>query len=296
MLGDNIKVHFAGSDGEEIFYAALKAADTNYRLFSCYKYIVNKNVEDDFTLPENHVIRVQDKEQKHVIQDSGLFTLMFGAGKGQKQTLETLMDYQDRLIKFVQQNELNCTCVEIDCQKILGTEEAWFLRERMRNKLKNKQINVFHYEDGKDGLNRLIEFSNYIAISVPELRIVKPKSYKRYVTDLAHYIKAKKPSIDIHLLGCTEYKLLSANSFCTSADSTSWLQGVKYGTIKASNQRGHVNQFRRDFFEERMGKVKAIVDERGIELKERTLTYATNASICATVCKQSYIKTAGNQD
>lgn len=92
MLGDNIKVHFAGSDGEDIFYAALVAADVKYRLFSCYKYILNRSVDDDFTLPENHCIRVQDRESRHVIQDSGLFTLMFGAGKGQKQTLQSLTE------------------------------------------------------------------------------------------------------------------------------------------------------------------------------------------------------------
>lgn len=39
LFDNNIKVHFAGSDGGEIFYAALLAAQTKYRLFSCYKYI-----------------------------------------------------------------------------------------------------------------------------------------------------------------------------------------------------------------------------------------------------------------
>lgn len=296
MLGDNIKVHFAGSDGEEIFYASLCSAETKYRLFSCYKYIVNKSVDDDFTLPEDHVIRVQDKEQKHVIQDSGLFTLMFGAGKGQKQTLESLIEWQDKLIKFVEQNQLNCTCVEIDCQKILGVEEAWYLRKRMKQKLKNRQINVFHYEDGKDGLDRLIDFSDYIAISVPELRIVKPKKYKAYVTELAHYIKRKKPSIDIHLLGCTEFGLLEQNKFCTSADSTSWLQGVKYGVISDGNKKDHISKFKREIFDDRKQKVLNVLRSRNVTLKEKTLDYATNASICATICKQRYEKSAGNQD
>ena len=40
LFDNNIKVHFAGSDGGEIFYAALLAAQTKYRLFSCYKYIL----------------------------------------------------------------------------------------------------------------------------------------------------------------------------------------------------------------------------------------------------------------
>ena len=148
LFDNNIKVHFAGSDGGEIFYAALLAAQTKYRLFSCYKYILKCHPDDDFRLPADHVIRVQDTVNRHVIQDSGLFTLMFGAGKGQTQTLESLTEWQDKLIAFVQQNNLRCTCVELDCQKVLGVREAWYFRERMKKLLDNPQINVFHFEDG----------------------------------------------------------------------------------------------------------------------------------------------------
>lgn len=137
LFDNNIKVHFAGSDGGEIFYAALLAAQTKYRLFSCYKYILKRRPDDDFRLPADHVIRVQDTVNRHVIQDSGLFTLMFGAGKGQTQTLESLTEWQDKLIAFVQQNDLRCTCVELDCQKVLGVREAWYLRERMKKLLDN---------------------------------------------------------------------------------------------------------------------------------------------------------------
>ena len=94
FLGDNIKIHFAGSDGEEIFHAALKAADVRYRLYSCFSYIYGKEKNSDFTLPENSIIKVQDKEMRHVIQDSGLFTLMFGAKKGQTVTHEYLKEWQ----------------------------------------------------------------------------------------------------------------------------------------------------------------------------------------------------------
>lgn len=84
MLGSNVKVHFAGSDGSKENFCALVAADTRYRLYSCYNYIVNKKPDDDFRLPEDDIILEQQKQQKHVIQDSGLFTLMFGASKGQQ--------------------------------------------------------------------------------------------------------------------------------------------------------------------------------------------------------------------
>lgn len=203
LFDNNIKVHFAGSDGGEIFYAALLAAQTKYRLFSCYKYILKSRPDDDFRLPADHVIRVQDTVNRHVIQDSGLFTLMFGAGKGQAQTLESLTEWQDKLIAFVQQNNLRCTCVELDCQKVLGVREAWYFRERMKKLLDNPQINVFHFEDGMRGLDSLIDFSDYIALSIPELRIIKPKTFREDTRYLTHYIKNRKPEIDIHLLGCS---------------------------------------------------------------------------------------------
>ena len=138
------KVHFAGSDGGEIFYAALLAAQTKYRLFSCYKYILKCRPDDDFRLPADHVIRVQDTVNRHVIQDSGLFTLMFGAGKGQTQTLESLTEWQDKLIAFVQQTSPLYLC-RAGLQKVLGVREAWYFRERMKKLLDNPQINVFHF-------------------------------------------------------------------------------------------------------------------------------------------------------
>ena len=50
-------------------------------------------------------------------------------------------------------------------QKLLGTDLAWELRKEMRDQLPNNRIiNVFHFEDGKYGLDRLIEFAEYIAI------------------------------------------------------------------------------------------------------------------------------------
>jgi len=128
---------------------------------------------------------------------------MFGSHKGKKD--EKLMDaWYNGLVKFTLNNNNNATCVEVDCQKILGVEKAWEYRERFKNDMPNRIINVFHKEDGQKGLDRLIEFSDYIAISIPELRIMKKKNY---TYELASYIKNKKPSIDIHLLGCTEYDL-----------------------------------------------------------------------------------------
>lgn len=92
----------------------------------------------------------------------------------------------------MQQNNLRCTCVELDCQKVLGVREAWYFRERMKKLLDNPQINVFHFEDGMRGLDSMIDFSDYIALSIPELRIIKPKTFREDTRYLTHYIKNRK--------------------------------------------------------------------------------------------------------
>lgn len=201
-----------------------------------------------------------------------------------------------KLIAFVQQNNLRCTCVELDCQKVLGVREAWYFRERMKKLLDNPQINVFHFEDGMRGLDSLIDFSDYIALSIPELRIIKPKTFREDTRYLTHYIKNRKPEIDIHLLGCTDVKMIAQNSFCTSADSTSWLSGVKYGWFDDGNQKAHINQFRKDLIEQRLSAVRTITEGRGLELTDKTLLYGARASLCATICKQKYTRAAGSQE
>lgn len=234
FLGNNVKVHFAGSDYQHNCLDSLQMAGVKYRLYTVYPAIVNKNPGDDLT-DKTGCARRQEKQFKHVILDSGLFTLMFGGGKEKKQTVQSLLQWQDKLIQFVQQNELNCTCVEIDCQKLLGVDVAWMFRERMRKRLKNRQINVFHWEDGRAGLDRLIEFSDYIALSIPELRIVRGKAHRHETQMLVDYIKNKKPDIDIHLLGCTDKQMLRENREATTSDSSSWTGVYRFANIQGKS-------------------------------------------------------------
>ena len=42
FLGDNVKIHFAGSDGADSYHCALKAAGVKYRLYSCFPFIDKK--------------------------------------------------------------------------------------------------------------------------------------------------------------------------------------------------------------------------------------------------------------
>lgn len=165
---NNVKIHFVLSDGLR-FAAILRAADVHYSLFSCYNYIRNKNSNQDMKLSQ---VREDNSGFKHVIMDSGLFTMMFGADNHAPKTPEFMREWMHRICKFASQNKIKASIVECDCQKLISPEFAWELRQEMKTLLPNNEIiNVFHLEDGEQGFKRLVDFSDYIAISVPELRI-----------------------------------------------------------------------------------------------------------------------------
>tara|TARA_R110000822_G_scaffold55940_1_gene141680 strand:- start:48 stop:929 length:882 start_codon:yes stop_codon:yes gene_type:complete len=286
----NIKVHFAACEVMNQFYAVEKLG-INYSLYTAFPFLERTVLKTkksplmpchlkgfDYEIPKYIASKC-----KHTIQDSGLFTLMFGSHKGQKD--EKLMDaWYNGLVEFTLNNKNNATCVEVDCQKILGVEKAWEYRERFANDIPNRIINVFHKEDGQKGLDRLIEFSNYIAISVPELRFL---GQKKSVINIANYIKNKKPSIDIHLLGCTELKILKQLSFCSSADSTSYIAGKRYGYIKGR----HIDRIKKDDV------IKLVGEENYNFINKWNRETSTNF-LCLSIyyLNQEYIKNAGNQD
>lgn len=297
MLGSNLKVHFAGSDNKPSEAIACDMAGVHYNLFSCYPFIKSKKLGDDFRIPDNKIFvqRVIQRKRQQTIMDSGLFTLMFGAGKGQKQTRETLEVWQDKTAEFVKANNLTSVCVEVDCQKVLGVEEAWYFRKRMKKVMpNNRHINVFHLEDGRKGLDRLIEFSDYIAISVPELRIHKAATFKKDTVWLANYIKNRKPSIDIHLLGCTDKQLLNECKFCTSADSTSWIAGIRYGRMP--NAKYHEKDIKKSVRHSLLPEILERWKEYEKTPSANDIRDTQTSYISAVMCKKKYSELCGNQE
>jgi hypothetical protein len=289
----NLKVHFAAAENNNHF-CELKTGGANYLLFTVFPLICQKfGIK---TVPYGNEITNTAKKvyenSNHCIMDSGLFTLMFGSHKGQKDE-KFINKWYNELIGYVSDRGYKGTCVEVDCQKVLGVEKAWEFRQRMRNDLPNNRIiNVFHKEDGQKGLDRMIEFSDYIAISVPELRFLGQKNYTEY---LAHYIKNKKPSIDIHLLGCTELKLLKNLSFCSSSDSTSWNSGVRYGLITLSNgKKGHISKLKKEHYIPFMDQVERLHLETGVKMPNKNRSSILSFQVNQLI--KLYSNYAGNQD
>lgn len=295
-IGENVKVHFAGAENVDFAYV-MHDAGVNYWLFTVLPFIMDQfDIKWGRITNAKHLNPWQElpKLGNHVIMDSGLFTLMFGACKDIRPDEAFLRRYKDAICNFVNSNHIdkNIACVECDCQKLLGTDLAWELRIQMRDQIPNTVINVFHFEDGKYGLDRMIEFSDYMAISVPELRIVKPKTYKEDTYRLASYIKNKKPEIDLHLLGCTERALLKRCKFATSADSTTWQQVNRYGGILGYR----TSQIKKEKVQEGWGNIKCLLTDIGIEPTEKRIYYYYYYWMAGLLLKREYTKAAGNQD
>jgi hypothetical protein len=229
----NLKVHFAGAESMIRSELILNGVNSKYSLFTIFPFLCDKfGIKHGYQTKGYSYKDVSNNNfvnSNHTIQDSGLFSLMFGSFKKEKDE-NFYHKWYEQLVQTTSEGEYKGSVVEMDCQKVLGVDKAWYFRKRMKQDLpNNKQINVFHKEDGQKGLDAMIEFSDYIAISVPELRVL---GQKNYTEKIAHYIKNKKPSIDIHLLGCTENKLIKELNFCSSSDSTSWVSLNKFGWFK----------------------------------------------------------------
>lgn len=289
----NCKVHLV-IDNDVRQTLAMRSAGANYALFSAYQFIATKKQSYATEITPNWF------KFNHVIVDSGLFTLMFGAKKDQKLEYADLYDWMQRLAQFANENDVrNASWVECDSQKLVGAEATWEIRREFERMMGEREvINVFHLEDGPDGFDRLVDHSRYIAISVPELRINRPKKYKQIASTLARRARMLKPDIKIHLLGCTEPAMLAENSFVTSADSSSWLSWARYGWAKGKNAH-HVSQMHDDMIEIAVERIADAARMYGIDYapatqKQREHDASKHFNAVSELAK--YRKACGPQD
>ena len=143
---------------------------------------------------------------------------------------------------------------------------------------------MFHLQDGQYGLDRLIDYSDYIAIGMVELRKFGKQDF---AYPLVQYIKKRKPSIDIHLLGFTDFAHIRKYRYCTSCDSITWLSPRMFGELE--NER--VSNFDTRKVKEMVG------DERWFKCKGDRGEEVTN-TMCVSVerWKHKCTRMLGNQD
>lgn len=281
-LPDNIKIHFAAMENMA-HMECLKKMGISYGLYSAFPFVFKKLFGNGTNIEDVQKVKNINESMLHTIQDSGLFSLLYGSKK-ELATKENVFKWYDALVEWTLEHNQDVAVVEIDCQDVLGTELAWDLRYRLRSDLPNHRIiNVFHLSDGVYGLDRLIEYSDYIAVGSGS-----PSDSSATMYEVSSYIKNKKNDIDIHLLGCTINSTLRKCNFCTSADSTTWLRPLKYGDI----QNYRVSDLDEKKVKELIGTDVYSELEHYIRKKENITTF------CASVemYKRYYQIHAGNQD
>lgn len=273
-LPANLKVHFAG--GEQFYDCCiLKSVDVRYVLFTCYIRVCEilgiKGAPQYFKSNSpwfNNIPGYIENNFRHAILDSGIYSLIYSREISQRKIKIDYNSWQDGYVDYIKSYNYSGTVVEVDCQSMTSPEMAWELRKRLRNQLPNHRIiNVFHLEDGKEGLDRLLDFTDYIAFAATEMRRVFHLHGAERLIRLVDYAKNKKPDVDIHLLGCTSPKILKRCSFCTSSDSTSHKIPQKLGVFLGKRVREGDAETRKRYLQKYREQLYALL----IENHDRTL-------------------------
>lgn len=222
-----MRVHLAG--GEQIKFLEMVAATGHKYSLLSYFHLKRKPEAE-----QRRVIECLNENGFQIIVDSGLFTMMFGSGKGQTYSLPQLVDYTKRYLADMQACGLkNMTVVECDVHKILGMPAVFELRKQFEDS-GIPTIYVWHREEGIEGLSKLAAEKAYIALSVPELRILFAAQATRYQAAVFNLLGRLKSELGhtgmpkIHLLGNT-IKETMETTLAYSCDSTSYLSAVRYG-------------------------------------------------------------------
>lgn len=228
-----MRIHLAGADTTR-FAMAPAVAGCGCFLTSYYHCVRGRFKSEEL---KRHIALYHHLSNRGAewIMDSGLFTMMFGAGKGKKYSKADLLAYTDRYIDDMEQIGFRHTIVEMDVHKVLGMADLPEFRAKFESRWGvERTMFVFHLEETIDGLKALARRYPYIALSVPELRL----NVHRIGGDLSAAIKRmvgiarrENPNVKIHLLGCTTLKLMELDGVW-SCDSSSWLQGNSFALNK----------------------------------------------------------------
>lgn len=222
-----MRIHLAGCEDFK-FVNAVAFTGHPFALSSHY-YLSNHRTEK-----QQQVVETFNRAKVEVIIDSGIFTMMFGAGKGKKYELSWMIDYAHKYIEMARGYGFErFVLVECDVHKILGMDAVFQLRE-IFEKSGLEAVYVWHREEGMEGLKRLANRYRYIALGCPELRFLfkgRDQNYKQAVWDLLARINDATQGTalpKVHLLGNTVMETMETH-LAYSCDSTSWIAGVKFG-------------------------------------------------------------------
>lgn len=160
--------------------------------------------------------------------DSGVFTMAYGT-----QAKVNYDEYTEKYIQFINDNKIKLF-FEMDVDDIAGLEKAEELRKKLERGTGRQPIPIFHKSRGKEYFVDMCKNYPYVAIGGIAGKGNQRKEYEPYFKwfiETAHRHGAK-----IHALGYTDLKGLEKFKF-DSCDSTSWINGNRFGSIYRFNGR-----------------------------------------------------------
>lgn len=218
--------------------AVMRAASGghSYRLLSYLSLRDNKNAKE---LLDTAVEAYGHPE--NVIIDSGAFSVMFGAKKGMlPETLDAYSEFTDEYLENIERWGFKGIIIEMDVHRLLGMEDLLKLRARFKS-FGKRVMYVWHEPEGLDGMGALAREKDFVAFSLIELNVISgsgnvmsgnAKITNGMAMDLlrrVHEADPKRKPPRIHMLGCMQAPLIESR-LPWSADASSWLAGVRYGT------------------------------------------------------------------
>lgn len=151
--------------------------------------------------------------------DSGAFSYMSGA----KCTKESLLEYLDRYIAFINKYDIKYF-FELDVDTIFGIEFVEQMRNKLEKETKKQCIPVWHKSRGIDYWKKMIANYKYVAIGGLVFHVRK-KEWP-LIKKMVNY--AYRKGVKVHGLGFTKTRELNDYKFY-SVDSSSWLSSASRG-------------------------------------------------------------------
>lgn len=203
-----MKLFLAGSGWEEIWIS-----DNFYDFYRLASFI-------DITQREIGMV----SKYKMFLLDSGAFTFMKSPTKGEGIVWE---EYVDKYINFINTHDIEYF-FELDLDSIIGLPKVEELRRRLELGVGRPCIPVWHRTRGLDYWKTMVAEYSYVGIGG-----VATKKIKRSEYNIFHFLleEADKKDCKVHGLGFTNPPILKDYDFF-SVDSTSWMEGSKYGRIR----------------------------------------------------------------
>lgn len=156
---------------------------------------------------------------ENFLLDSGAFSYMSGA----KCTKESLLEYLDRYIKFINKYDIKYF-FELDVDTIFGIEFVEEMRAKLEKETGKQCIPVWHKGRGIEYWKQMVNNYKYVAIGGLVFHVKKQEwPLIKKMVDYA-YMKGVK----VHGLGFTKTRELDKYKFY-SVDSSSWLSSAGRG-------------------------------------------------------------------